>query len=63
MGRNEQSVLVEIAEQPRQPALERCGERRAAVKLRAIHREQMMLAHIHIDELIGMDHKARAIRE
>jgi transposase len=54
-----QAVLLEIPEQPEVVA--RAAEVQAAAKLRAINREQSMLAHIYIDELIGADHKARAI--
>lgn len=59
MGLENQAVLLEIPEQPEVVA--RAAEVQAAAKLRAINREQSMLAHIYIDELIGADHKARAI--
>lgn len=60
MERESQGVLLEIAEQP-------TGEGRAEAegqaKLRTIDRDQTMLAQIWVEELIGEDHKARAIWE
>jgi len=61
VGLEAQPVLLEIPEQPE--VAERSAAVRAEVKLKAVNREQTMLAHIYIDELIGTDHKARAIWE
>jgi transposase len=59
MGLDAQAKLLEIPEQP-EPMVQ-AGEQAAPVKFRPIDRAQTMLAQIHIEELIGQDHKARAI--
>lgn len=61
MGLGDQPVLVEIAEQPEVPA--RPAGVKGPAKLREINRAQMMMAQIAVEELIGPDHKARAIWE
>lgn len=61
MGLNDQGLLLHIPEQPDIPAL--VEEKKAAAKLRTVNRDQSMLVHIQVDELIGPDHKARAIWE
>jgi transposase len=53
----EQSILLEIPEQPRPKAKPQHGE----LKLKYVNRQQTMLAHICIEDLIPADHKARAI--
>jgi transposase len=55
-----QGVLLEI---PEQPAVERGAEAQGQAKLRTINRDQAMVAQVWVDELIGVDHKARAIWE
>lgn len=62
MRLEEQCVLLEIPEQP-EPMAQPGAEGEAAIKFRPIDRAQTMLAQIHIEELIGQDHKARAIWE
>lgn len=59
MGLDGQTVLLEV---PEQPAVEERAVR-AAARLRTVNRDQTMLAQIWVDELIGVDHKARAIWE
>jgi len=59
MALDNQQVLVEIAEQPEVPV--QSVSAKGPAKLREINREQMMMAQIVVDELIGPDHKARAI--
>ena len=53
----EQSILLEIAEQPEPKPKPQHGE----LKLRSVDRQQTMLAHICVEDLIPLDHKARAI--
>jgi transposase len=60
MGLESQAVLLEV---PEQPAVERPAEAEGKAKLRTISRDQTILAQIWVDELIGVDHKARAIWE
>ena len=60
MGMESQAILLEIREQP---AVERGAESAAKAKLRTVNRDQSMLAQIWVDELIGPDHKTRAIWE
>ena len=55
-----QAVLLEIPEQP--PVAEKRPVT-AAPRLRLIDRGQTKLAHICVEELVGPDHKARAIWE
>src|SRR6266568_3715691 len=57
MGIDDQPVLVDM---PEQPAVE---SRPVTVKakLRKVNRNQVMLAHISVEELIPQDHKARSI--
>src|ERR1700679_2730522 len=62
MGLDEQAILLEMPEQPKAMARP-AGGGEAAIKFRPIDRAQTMLAQIHIEELIGQDHKARAIWE
>lgn len=52
-----------LLEMPEQPVVERREEAPGQAKLRTVNRDQTMLAHICVDELIGADHKARAIWE
>jgi len=60
MDRPDQAVLLEIPAQPERPqAAVPPGE----AKLKGVHREQTMLAMIYLEELIGPEHKARAIWE
>jgi transposase len=62
MGFDAQAKLLEIPEQPESVA--QPGEQaQAPIKWKALDREQTMLAQICVDELIGTDHKARAIWE
>ena len=56
-----QPQLLAIPEQPNREAA--TAERGGKPKLKAVDREQMMLAHICVDELIPADHKARAMWE
>jgi hypothetical protein len=60
MGLESQTVIPGM---PEQPAVERAAEAPGKAKLRTINRAQTMLALIWVDELIGVDHKARAIWE
>jgi transposase len=60
MGCDGQAVLLEI---PEQPVVERTPEEGGKAKLKPINRDQTMLANIWVEELIGADHKARAIWE
>lgn len=53
----DQEVLLAIPEQPERLAKPQRGE----LKLKSADRSQSMLAHIIVDELIPLDHKARAI--
>ncbi len=53
-----QAVLLEI---PEQPVVERTAEEGGKPKLKTINRDQSVLAQICVDELVGADHKARAI--
>lgn len=59
MGLDSQPALLEI---PEQPELTKRTVT-AAARLRTANRDQSMLAQIWVDELIGPDHKARAIWE
>src|ERR1022692_578202 len=59
MPTSEQPILLEIPEQPEPKARPRHGE----LKLKYVNRQQTMLAHICVEELIPADHKARAIWE
>lgn len=59
MGLECQSVLIEMPEQS--AVVGRAVT--AAARLRTVNREQTLLAQIFVDELIGVDHKARAIWE
>jgi transposase len=61
MGVDDQPVLLEIPPQPVPAA--RPAEGAAKAKLRQIDRAQTLLAHIYVDELVGPDHRARAIWE
>src|ERR1700726_4010980 len=54
-----QDVLIEIPEQP--AVVERAVT--ASARLRTVDRDQTLMAQICVDELIGADHKARAIWE
>lgn len=56
----DQPKLVEIPEQPEREARPVAGGR---LKLQYVNRNQTMLAQIAVEELIGPDHKARAIWE
>ncbi len=58
----DQPRLVEMPEQPPAPPLE-TPSGGGRVKLRYVNRDQTMLAQIVVEELIGPDHKARAIWE
>ena len=61
MEQAQQAVLLEM---PEQPAAERPADpANVSPKLKPVDREQTMLAQIYIEELIGPDHKARAIWE
>jgi transposase len=60
MGCDGQAILLEI---PEQAVVERTPDEGGKPKLKAIDRDQTMLAQIWVDELIGADHKARAIWE
>jgi hypothetical protein len=53
-----QPGLVEIPEQPPSP---KTAVSAGPPKLRSVNREQTMLATICVEELIPVDHKARAI--
>jgi transposase len=53
-----QPKLVEI---PEQPATEGRSPAAAHIKFRTVNREQTMMATIYVEELIPVDHKARAI--
>src|SRR6266508_7096 len=55
----EQSILLEIPEQPEVKAKPLRGE----LKLNTVDRQQTVLAYICVEELIAADHKARAIWE
>ncbi len=46
---------------PEQPAPENRPSVRVPLKFRAVDREQTLMANIYVEELIGTDHKARAI--
>lgn len=60
MGLETQTVIEGMPEQPAvEPRLEAPGR----AKLRTVVREQTILAQISVDDLIGMDHKARSIWE
>lgn len=61
MGLEEQGVLLNIPDQP--DGWARPEEVKAPAKLREINRAQTMMAQIYVEELIGPDHKARAIWE
>lgn len=54
-----QEVLIDIPEQP--GVVERAVT--ASARLRRVDRDQTLMAQICVDELIGADHKARAIWE
>ena len=56
----EQEILIQIPEQPERRAAEPEGTP-AAKKYLPIDRAQMVLRTIEVEELIGQDHKARAI--
>jgi transposase len=60
MEQDSQTVLLEI---PEQAAVEQSVERGGRAKLKTIQRDQTMLAQIWVEELIGPNHKARAIWE
>lgn len=60
MEPDKQAVLLEIPEQP--PVAEKRAVT-AAPRLKLIDRDQIMWARICVEELIGEDHKARAIWE
>ncbi len=51
-------MLVDL---PEQPVTESQPSPQAPLKFRTVDRSQTMLAAIHVEELIGADHKARAI--
>ncbi len=59
MDLTSQPVLVDIPEQPAQQKQEPKGQ----PKLRLVNRQQTTLATIDVEELIAVDHKARAIWE
>lgn len=64
----QQGVLMEIPEQsvlsePARAGQQRSAPPRAEPRLKPIVREQTTLAMIYVEELIGPDHKARAIWE
>jgi len=50
-------MLLDLPEQPAPPPVARRGE----LKLKNVNRQQTMLAHICVEDLIPCDHKARAI--
>lgn len=56
----EQEVLLQIPEQPEQVRLEQASGG-STPKLRPINRRQQVMGMIDVEELIGEDHKARAI--
>lgn len=60
-----QAGQLQLIEIPEQPAAERAGAGKpagpGAPKLRGVNRRQKMMAMIDVEELIGEDHKARAI--
>ena len=56
----DQPKLLDLPEQPAPPPPR---ETRGELKLRSINRAQTTLAHIYVEELIPVDHKARAIWE
>jgi transposase len=55
-----QPILIECPEQPAPP---KPAEARGPLKLQPINRAQTVLANIYVEELIPLDHKARAIWE
>src|SRR2546423_14176831 len=55
-----QSVLLEIPEQP-EPRRRATASSDSGPKLKPIDREQGLLRPVIVDELIGPDHRARAI--
>jgi hypothetical protein len=55
----DQPVLLDIPEQPEQMAKPQRGE----LKLRSVNRQQTMLAHIYVEDLVPLDHKVRAIEK
>jgi len=55
-----QPVLIEI---PQQPSENQAATPRGEIKLKAIDRQQLVMATIYVEELISADHKARAIWE
>ena len=55
----EQSILLDIPEQPEPKPKPRQGE----LKVKHVNRQQTTMAHICVEELIPADHKARAIWE
>jgi transposase len=57
MPKADQQILVDIPEQPVQSPKPQRGE----LKLRRVNRQQTMLAHIDVEQLLPLDHKARAI--
>lgn len=59
MGIDKQAALLEM---PEQPAVERRAVT-APARLRLVDRDQIMFAQICVEELVGPDHKARAIWE
>jgi len=61
MGLEDQPVLLEMPEQPVPEP--RPDEGKGPIKLKPIDRTQTVLANIYVEELIGADHKARAIWE
>jgi len=56
----DQPKLIDLPEQPPAPPV---NEPHGQLKIRKINRQQTMMAHIDVDELIPRDHKARAIWE
>src|ERR1019366_211069 len=55
----DQPVVLDIPEQPEQMAKPQRGE----LKLRSVNRQQTMLAHIYVEDLVPLDHKVRAIEK
>jgi transposase len=53
----DQPILLDIPEQPEQKAKPQRGD----LKLRSVNRQQTMLVHIWVEDLLPADHKARAI--
>src|SRR5947209_11630694 len=57
----EQEKLLELKEQPRKPTVE--DEAAGECKLRLVNRDQLTMAQIDVEHLIGEHHPARGIWE